>query len=92
MHLGIILSNLTNLCIASRTTLSDPNKPLEGMKFGIIGKKFSSKDKKRLKEKVEELGGEVLKKITKQTAAVITTPGKMSLFIILFVGLIYPSL
>ncbi|KAK8406811.1 hypothetical protein O3P69_007397 [Scylla paramamosain] len=55
------------------TTASDPNKPLEGMKFAIIGKKFS-KDKKVLKEKVQELGGEVVKKVTKETAAVITTP------------------
>lgn len=45
------------------------------MKFAIIGKKFS-KDKKLLKEKVQELGGEVVKKVTKETAAVISTPGK----------------
>lgn len=52
---------------------SDPNKPLEGMKFLIIGKKFT-KNKKILKEKIQELGGEVIKKVAKDTAAVITTP------------------
>lgn len=79
------------MCIVSRTTVSDPNKPLEGMKFVIIGKKFT-KNKKILKEKVQELGGEVIKKITKETAAVITTPGKISLLIIVYVGLPLPSL
>lgn len=62
-------------CTSYRHVASDPNKPLEGMKFAIVGKKFL-KDKKVLKEKVQELGGQIVKKIAKDTAAVITTPGK----------------
>lgn len=46
------------------------------MKFVIVGKKFK-KNKKQLKEVVEGLGGEIIKKVTKDTAAVITTPGKL---------------
>lgn len=46
------------------------------MKFYITGKKLKE-NKKILKEKVQELGGEVVKKVAKDTAAVITTPGKI---------------
>lgn len=60
------------------------------MKFAIIGKKFL-KDKKALKEKVQELGGEVIKKITKETAAVITTPGKISSLMIVCISLPFPN-
>lgn len=56
------------------------------MKFVIVGKKFT-KDKKALKEKVQALGGEVIKKLTKNTAAVITTLGNIGLICLLVVSL-----
>ncbi|KAK4317648.1 hypothetical protein Pmani_011270 [Petrolisthes manimaculis] len=49
------------------------SKPLEGMKFVLVGKKFT-KDKTTMKEKIKELGGQVATKIEDTTTAVITTP------------------
>lgn len=54
--------------------MSESTKPLEGMKFAIIGDSFT-KDKKKMKTKIKELGGEVTTKIKETTAAVITTMG-----------------
>ncbi|XP_037803940.1 DNA ligase-like [Penaeus monodon] len=52
--------------------MSTSGKPLEGMKFVIVGDKFGM-DKKEMKNKIKELGGEVASKVEKNTAAVITT-------------------
>ncbi|XP_064103766.1 poly [ADP-ribose] polymerase 1-like [Macrobrachium nipponense] len=53
--------------------MSDSEKPLESMKFVIVGDKFS-KEKASMKETIKRLGGEVVSKVEKNTAAVITTP------------------
>lgn len=44
------------------------------MKFVIVGDKFGM-EKKEMKNKIKELGGEVASKVEKDTAAVITTAG-----------------
>ncbi|XP_063601793.1 poly [ADP-ribose] polymerase 1-like [Penaeus indicus] len=54
------------------SSMSTSGKPLEGMKFVIVGDKFGM-DKKEMKNKIKELGGEVATKVEKNTAAVITT-------------------
>ncbi|XP_069975958.1 poly [ADP-ribose] polymerase 1-like [Penaeus vannamei] len=54
------------------SSMSTSGKPLEGMKFVIVGDKFGM-EKKEMKNKIKELGGEVASKVEKDTAAVITT-------------------
>ncbi|XP_042855321.1 poly [ADP-ribose] polymerase 1-like isoform X2 [Penaeus japonicus] len=58
------------------SSMSSSGKPLEGMKFVIVGDKFGM-DKKDMKNKIKELGGEVVSKVEKDTAAVITTAGHL---------------
>nr|XP_045597735.1 poly [ADP-ribose] polymerase 1-like isoform X1 [Procambarus clarkii] len=53
-------------------TVSKSSKPLEGMTFVIVGSRFT-KDKKTMKSKIKELGGEVVTKVQATTTAVITT-------------------
>ena len=57
------------------------NKPLEGMKFVIVGK--TSKSKGDITKTVIELGGHIASKIGADTAACISTKGWYPIF---FVG------
>lgn len=54
-------------------SMTESDKPLEDMKFVIVGDKFS-KDKKEMKDTIIRLGGTVVSKVESSTAAVITTP------------------
>ncbi|CAL4248399.1 unnamed protein product, partial [Meganyctiphanes norvegica] len=56
----------------SSAAMTDSTKPLGGMKFVIVGEKFNT-DKQAMKDKIAKLGGEVVSKVDKMTAAVITT-------------------
>ncbi|XP_071539623.1 poly [ADP-ribose] polymerase 1 [Panulirus ornatus] len=53
------------------TAVSKSTKPLEGMKFAIIGNSIT-KDKKKMKTRIKELGGEVTSKIEEATAVITT--------------------
>jgi NAD-dependent DNA ligase len=52
------------------------NKPLEGMKFVIIGK--TKKSKGDITKAITEMGGNIASKVGADTAACISTKGRIS--------------
>ena len=59
------------------------NKPLNGMKFVVIGK--MEKPRKEVTRAITEMGGNVVTKVDKKTAACISSKGTLSICVVLFI-------